>query len=67
MAAAEASEKEALKLFEEVDADQNGSLDVDELKNLAKTMGVELTADQLAKAFAKMDTDVSRANKEGHV
>ena len=51
--------REALKLFDEIDVDGNGTLDVEELTELAKSMGVELTPKQAELAFADLDTDAS--------
>ena len=52
-------EREARMLFDEIDTDENGTLDVEELTELAKSVGVELTAKQADKAFTDLDTDGS--------
>lgn len=56
---AEERRQTARKLFEETDTDGNGTLDVEELHELAKTMGVGLTFAQAEKAFADIDEDGS--------
>ncbi len=49
----------ARKMFEETDADGNGTLDVEELHELAKTMGVDLTLEQAQSAFSDIDQNGS--------
>ena len=51
--------KAAQKLFDETDVDGNGTLDVEELHDLAKQMGVNLTLEQAQQAFDEIDTDTS--------
>ena len=49
----------AKKMFEETDTDGNGTLDVEELQELAKRMGVDLTLEQAHLAFSDIDEDGS--------
>ena len=57
--ALEERRKAAKKLFDETDVDGNGTLDVEELHELAKQMGVNLTLEQAQQAFDEIDTDDS--------
>eukprot|EP01052_Picozoa_sp_SAG31_P047712 SAG31_NODE_9673_length_1243_cov_1.499126_1_plen_250_part_00 len=52
-------EPEARKLFAEVDADQSGLLDAEEMAALATKMGIDLSPEQLAQVMATIDSDNS--------
>ena len=46
-------------LFDEIDADRSGLLDLDEVLQLTKSLGMELSAQGLRVAMAAMDVDGS--------
>ena len=46
-------------LFDEIDADRSGLLDLDEVLQLTKSLGMDLSAQGLRVAMAAMDVDGS--------
>jgi len=55
-----AAEDETLRaLFDEIDADGNGTLDRHEIGRMAKVLGMPLSSNQLDSAMVQMDTDHS--------
>ena len=48
-------ETEARSMFEEVDADGSGTLDADEVRDLASRLGVTMTDEQVQEAMTRMD------------
>ena len=47
------------RLFDGIDVDGNGALDSEEMKQLFKDLGLELTQDQEATVMSRIDTDGS--------
>ena len=47
------------RLFDSIDADGGGTLDIEEMKQLFKDLGLELTSDQEATVMSRIDTDGS--------
>ena len=47
------------RLFDSIDADGGGTLDIEEMKQLFKDLGLELTQDQEATVMSRIDTDGS--------
>ena len=47
------------RLFDGIDVDGNGSLDSEEMKQLFKDLGLELTQDQVATVMSRIDADGS--------
>ena len=47
------------RLFDGIDVDGNGALDSEEMKQLFKDLGLELTQDQVATVMSRIDADGS--------
>ena len=47
------------RLFDSIDADGGGTLDIEEMKQLFKDLGLELTQDQVATVMSRIDADGS--------
>jgi Ca2+-binding EF-hand superfamily protein len=52
-------QREARQLFDEIDEDGGGTLDRDEIKQLAKKLGKKISEKQLSEAMLEMDADSS--------
>ena len=48
-----------LKMFKELDADESGLLDLDEIRQLCNDLGITLTDEQYTELLAKIDEDGS--------
>lgn len=55
--AASSDIKEAVRLFQETDEDGSGELDKDEIENLLKKMGLDITQERLDEIFYLYDVD----------
>eukprot|EP01050_Picozoa_sp_SAG11_P015596 SAG11_NODE_2039_length_3892_cov_1.839705_5_plen_70_part_00 len=55
------SDDEVRELFNELDADHSGALDINEVWTLMKKLGHRLNNKQLARCFREIDTDASGA------